>query len=476
MIERITVGAVAGAVCGLVVSVGASALGAPAPVTIALGVGLGLALATMLAPRLPVALDGFLPRRPGTSAAWLLLALAAVGQTVLLAGDATHPAPRAPAAGPEHCCLTAPARAAGLWRQGAPNLYRDDLYADSTYAGFRQDPYYYPPPLVLVPIGMKALVGDDFRAQRALWFAFSGLALALALLLLAAALNPSDHMRAVAVLPALWASQPIVLALRMGNAQVLLVAAVLLGFVALPRRRALAGALLAGAIAIKLFPALLLAYWAARRNGRAVAWTLAWGVILVAAAALVLGVAPFRAFLGYQLPRLASGEACRREFASAVAVARDLSPFALPLKLGLLGVRGTGLAQGRVIAQVYAAAALGLTLWAARHAPASPSAGASTWLAVLALASLAGPFAPADYAPIPVVMLVCLDRRLVGTAWACGLALLTFAPFLVPRDAPVPVHLAAHLPMQLAALGVPALVLVRAGRTATAPRVSAALA
>jgi len=292
--------------------------------------------------------------------------------------------------------------------------------------------------------------------------------LALALLLLAAALDPVDRMRAVAVLPALWASQPVALALRMGNAQAVLVAAVVLALVALPRRRPLAGALLAGAIALKLFPALGLVYWGARRNGRAVAWTLAWGAALVALSALVLGVAPFRAFVTYQLPRLASGEACRREFASVVAVARDLSPFAFPLKLGLLGVRGMGLAQGRVIADVYAAAALGLTLWAARRAPADASSAASTWLAVLALATLAGPFAPADYAPIPVVLLLCIDRRLLPTAWACVVCLLTFAPFLVPRGAAAAVQIAAHLPMQLVALSVPALVLARAGRATTA--------
>jgi len=49
----------------------------------------------------------------------------------------------------------------------------------------------------------------------------------------------------------------------------------------------------------------------------------------------------------------------------------------------------------------------------------------------------------------------------------CVFCLLTFAPFLVPRGAAVAVQIGAHLPMLLVALGVPALVLVRAGRATT---------
>ena len=74
------------------------------------------------------------------------------------------------------------------------------------------------------------------------------------------------------------------------------------------QRHAAGGALLAYAIVSKLFPGVLLFYLLLRRDWRAVGWTAAWSVVLVAITLADVGSVPFAAFLEH-LPGLLSGEA-----------------------------------------------------------------------------------------------------------------------------------------------------------------------
>ena len=76
------------------------------------------------------------------------------------------------------------------------------------------------------------------------------------------------------------------------------------------RRRAwLGGALLASAILIKIFPAILLVSLAAHRRVRELGTTLVWGLAATAGAAIVFGPSMLGVFLTQHLPRLQSGKA-----------------------------------------------------------------------------------------------------------------------------------------------------------------------
>ena len=75
------------------------------------------------------------------------------------------------------------------------------------------------------------------------------------------------------------------------------------------RRNALGGALLGFAIVSKIFPGLLLAFLVLQRKWRAASWTVGWTLVYCVIAFAVVGPKPFTAFIEYQMPRLASGEA-----------------------------------------------------------------------------------------------------------------------------------------------------------------------
>jgi hypothetical protein len=344
------------------------------------------------------------------------------------------------------------------------NIYRSDLYLGRVVDGFHVDPFFYSPPYLLVPIALLEVAHDDFRRARAIWFAVGALALLLSLGLCISSVDDPTRLRALALAPALWASLPVQLGLQMSNPHALVVGLSMTAWILFARRPALAGPLLALASTIKLFPALFLVDLAVRRRGRAIAWTVGALVVLVAAGLAVVGTPSFRFFFEYQLPRLSSGEACAREFARPFAVARNLSPLGLPSKLALFGIPGMTLAVGQWVAKFYAIGLLGLALVAAlrvRRVPLTPTESILRGLALLALASLSGPYAAADYSTLAVIWLICVDRRLVGP-WVAGtVALLSIGPFVLAPTSPGWIHALGHAPMQIVSVVVPVLVLLR---------------
>jgi hypothetical protein len=478
-LERNLVAALAAGIALPIAYVGLRGLGLSWPIAGTLAAVASGAGALALGRCLPEALDGARHRRPWRCAGWLLLALLALTQTVRLStfmldsGRPQHSVLPNDAWYVRHCCLTAYYESARLAQERDPNIYQLDHYrnqADLRFLGrFQVDPYHYPPPFLLIPSVVRAATAGKFLAVRSVWFGLSGLALLTALLLVALRLEREARVRAIALLPAIWISIPALLGLQMSNFQVLVVAISALSLVAFSRLPALGGALLGLAVVSKLFPGVLFVYLLVARRWRDAAWTAGFAVLFCLAALVLFGPAPFRAFVEYELPRLRSGEAFARPFSMPFAVAANMSPFGLALKLQRLQVPGMSLAVGRVLSAIYGLAVLALVIRLGRRPLRTRGEETAVWLALLSLGTLASPFAPASYVLLSLVWLLCIDRSVIArTAGLVAAWVALSAPLLLTREGPgassyLPLLL-AHLPAQALALALPVLVLWRAGR------------
>jgi hypothetical protein len=437
-------GAVGGVLCvpaALLAARGGPAVGV---VLIAL---LGVTLAaTLLLPwlihRLPGALDGLALRRKGVAALMLVLALATVAQTTRLGvfmGDATRTdlslVPEVPFLA-SHSCLTAYVEGARLAAEGAENLYdaghwpelsgsTQSAEAAAGYAPLHLDAFAYPPPFLLLPRLVLSPLGD-FAAQRALWFALNALLIAAGMFTLSRWLGGRAGVRALLLAPLLWCSQATLVTLQVGNVHVAVVVAAMLSLVAFESKRpALGGALLAFAVLAKLSPGVLVLVLVVQRRHREVAWTLAFGAGYLLLTLAWFGPAPFAAFLSYELPRLGSGEALAF-LAGPESVAINLAPFGLPFKLAALGLDlGDAWAIARNINVVFTLAIVVLAIVGARRVRlgdrSEPQANAVLFTALLTLAALRSPLAPA-YVSFGLLWLLTLRADEVR-GWAGALAM-----------------------------------------------------
>lgn len=481
-LERNLVAALVAGIALPIAVVGLRGLGLAWPIAGSLAFVASAAGALALSRQLPEALDGARSRRPWRCAGWLLLVLVALTQTTRLSlfmADAGRPQDSIlphDAWCVRHCCLTAYAESERLAEARDPNIYLLDHYRpgkEARFLGrFQVDPYHYPPPFLLVPGMVRAATAGEFLAVRSVWFGLSGLALLTALVLVALCLEGSARVRAIALLPAIWISIPALLGLQMSNFQVMVVAISALSLVAFSRFPALGGALLGLAMVSKLFPGILFVYLLVARRWRDAAWTAGFAILFSLVALILFGPVPFRSFLEYELPRLRSGEAFARPFSMAFAVAANMSPFGLALKLQRLDVPGMSLAVGRVLSAIYGLAVLALVIGLRQRLPRQRNEETAVWLALLSLGTLASPFAPASYVLLSLVWLLCIDRSVIARPAVLVVAWIALsAPLLMPREGPgampyLPLLL-AHLPAQALALAVPALVLWRAGRPAS---------
>lgn len=398
------------------------------------------ALVPWLLARLPEALDGLATRRKGAAALWALLAVGTVVGTARLSvfmGDASRPElsmmPELPFL-VKHSCLTAYVQGARFASDGVENLYETTRWPDlhdspesrataAAYAPFKLDAYAYPPPFLLLPRLLLTPLGD-FASQRALWYAFNAVFAAASFWSVARWIGGTTGLRALLLTPLLWMSQQTFATFQVGNAHLAVIAATLLALVAFETRRpALGGALLAFTTLAKISPGLLILVLLLQRRFREVAWTAAWGVAFTLAGAAAFGIDPYLQFVGYELPRLSSGEALTF-LALPESVEINWSPFGIPFRLASFGFDlGDEWALGRSFTKVYSLVLLGLTLVAARKG-GGPAARAELWMALLTLGALRSPLAP-GYVLVALLWLLALRAGAVrGLGGALGLAAL----------------------------------------------------
>lgn len=427
-----------------------------------------LAATPQIARRLPSSLDGALRRHPAWSAAWLLVALAAVLRSAGVAWFMADPNHAQASAfwfdefyiG--HYCASAYWHAAQLAGSGVDNLYDTALYANPI-GRFRLDEYYYFPQFLILPQAAVGL-GADFQQMRAGWFVLDAIIVAGCMLALCRWIGGGVGQRAALLLPAVWLASPVLVTLQLGNFQLAAVALSVLAMMLFERQRHVAGGALLAIAGFKLFPGLLGVYLLAARRWRAAAWTIALSLLYVLIAYLWMGEKPFLAFLHYQWPRMLSGEAwafLEMEGLEAVSAINDSVP-GLALKLKVLGVNGMTRAVAGGVAWLWTALAVTLTVLAALRAPRmSRLELAATWLAVLTMAAFRSPFVPDHnglFAPLwlwsLIAAAVVLNRRNVlwlTLAWVLLGLVLPFSGMPLPE---VLARLALSTSSQLLAIGL----------------------
>lgn len=410
-------GLAAGAVAALVVGIDARAAALGLPLV---GAGVG-ALAHWVGRRLPPGVDHVLSRRRAVALGWALLALVAVGQTARLATATADPSLDVVVATEhpfwkEHQCMSAYLYGAELAARG-----EEDVYDPAHYPGLNpeaeptsevegmavEDPFQYPPQFLLLPHAALALT-DDFTTLRTAWLALQLTLFAAVFTALALWAGGRTGGLALWLAPAVLASFPVLYNFQYGQFHLAAVALAVGGMLAFAAgRRAGGGFLLAAAILAKIFPAVLLVPLLVRKRFRELAWTAGWGLALTGLTLAVFGPAPFVAFVGEHMPRLADGSAFA--FDEAWPVIADLvlvdnqSVFGLARKAGL--AKPTAAAAGRVFGVLVLLAAG----WAGlRFRGASRWAQGVLWLGLLGLASLASAGAWGDYVPAVAVWLLAL--------------------------------------------------------------------
>jgi hypothetical protein len=403
----------------LLAALGSSALwgGAPKPAMVALGVllvaGALFGAVRVAAPRLPELLVGSARRHKVRAGFWAVLALLTVLQSGRLSAFMANPANKWGSAVPipkamRHACMAAYVQAAQLSRDGDPNVYAAEHYplfrpeplpdaaADSPVEGlgwYIDDPYEYPPPFLVVPRAALALT-NHFLIIRAWWFALNTLLVSALALLVASWIGGRAGLWAALLYPAVWISLPAMFNFQVGQLHLLTIALSMGAMVAFERKRPLAGgAMLAFAMVCKIAPGILLVPLLLQRRWREVGYTLAASAAFVLLGLLVLGTGPYESFFSYQLPRIASGEAFSFVGKEVFTVARNMSPYAIPYKLRILGLP-IGASAAPAISWVYLAAVIPLAVVAARRID-DRLAQATMWLGLLNLGVLRSPAAPA---------------------------------------------------------------------------------
>ena len=152
----------------------------------------------------------------------------------------------------------------------------------------------------------------------------------------------------------MWLSLPLLTTLQFGNFHLVAVSGSILAMLALERgHHVLGGGLLAALALGKVFPGILVLLLLLQRRWRSVAWTAAFGALFLVISRLVLGEAPFRAMITYNMPRLSSGAALETQFAYPDAIAASHAIFGFVQKLELLGVPGASQRLAVVVSWLY---------------------------------------------------------------------------------------------------------------------------
>ncbi|MFV9506620.1 MAG: glycosyltransferase family 87 protein [Oscillochloridaceae bacterium umkhey_bin13] len=181
------------------------------------------------------------------------------------------------------------------YRQGARNvLTYGDPYATTFINDWSTPPYPNPPLLayLLVPTVPLGEAGG-----RTLWFGLNLMAL-VALVVISLRIVELPRLKAYWGLLSLVVvlAPPVYLCLLYGQLGIMLTLLLVAGFACAERRPALAGALLAFAAAIKIYPALVGGFYLLRGPRRVVWWAAGFGLLLLAFPILFHGLQPYQSY------------------------------------------------------------------------------------------------------------------------------------------------------------------------------------
>jgi len=215
------------------------------------------------------------------------------------------------------------------------------------------------------------------------------------------------------------------------------------------KRPVLGGLLLAGGVASKLFPGILVLYLLLQKRWRALGWTAAFSAAFALLSVAVTGTTPFERFFSYLLPRLVSGEAF--SFVTMVLpITTNLSIPGSVWKLDLLGIEGGASLLGPA-STIFTALIL-IATWFAARLDVDRLGRVQIWLALVILASLRSPLVPI-YGAAPILWLMSLQLGHVDTVKGLVLFGVSWAFITGMPPAPNPVvTIALYGAAQVAAL------------------------
>lgn len=376
--------------------------------------------------------------RRAVFAIWTLVAAAALVQTARASLFMLDAERRGCSVAPSnefythHSCYSAYYEAARLATQ-EPNIYDPELYGGRDIGPLSVDLYEYAPPF-LVPFRLAVAAHVDFFALRGLWFAIDLGLVAAAVLLLAWHVGGRDGVRLGLLAPLVLFALPTQVTLQIGNFQLAALGLSVLALIAFEHDRPiLGGALLSYVTLGKLFPGVFVLVLLFQRRWRPLLWTVGCAAVWLGLSFALLGSAPMRAFLSYQLPRIASGEAFPflQDFPQAAAVNHSI--YGIIIKLGHLGAP-VGPRLAAAVSWLYTGVVIVAAWLVARQASGSRRQ-AEAWVALACVAALRSPFVPQEYALFgPIWLLSILALRLPIAVTAISWLVLNV---LVPVDTPV---------------------------------------
>jgi hypothetical protein len=215
------------------------------------------------------------------------------------------------------------------------------------------------------------------------------------------------------------------------------------------KRPVLGGLLLAGGVASKLFPGILVLYLLLQRRWRELGWTAVFSAAFALLSVAVTGTTPFEQFFSYLLPRLVSGEAFSF-VTEALTITTNLSVPGTVWKLDFLGIEGGASLLGPA-STVYTVLIL-IATWFAARLDVDRIGRVQIWLALVILASLRSPLVPI-YGAAPILWLMSLQLGRVDTVKGLVLFGVSWAFITGMPPAPNPVvTIALYGVAQVAAL------------------------
>jgi hypothetical protein len=431
-----------------VIAVGLTGVGLAHVAAVVIGFVLAAAIGWWASGRLAATLSPVLAGRRVLTIAVMLVAAVAIVQIAresVFMADSTKPAYSVIPGDPwrvEHSCMSAYFEAARFAQASTENLYDQTRYQPRHIGSLKVDSYHYPPPFLLVPQALR-LVTTDFFQFRALWFAIQTLVFAGAVVALAVWIG--ETIGAFALLGGLvvLATPTVLYSLQMGNFQTTAVALGAVALVLLVTQRIKTGAPILAYVALsKIFPGVLVVYLLLARRWRAVAWTAASGVALVALAVAVLGTSPFADFVHHELPAISDGRAFPQSERPNVA-ASNQSMYGLTVRLRFLGASWLDQPMGLEVASVYGLIVLALAAlagWKGRIDLSNPAGRVllvQTGLALMSLASFRSPFVGGVYGLVSTLWLLTLlaagsRNRQSAVLWSLAFVACAIANRLTP--------------------------------------------